>query len=775
MQAMNGPTFATSTAPTPVSRPAPARGGTAGRLASVKPDADNPAARVFTYLRLHWLTILFCGALVGAGLAYAAWVILPPKYESYALFRVAQNPPSVSGGTNPNQSGRTEFTTYVKTSASLIQSEYVYAAAMRDDEDRKYRLADLPTIKQQKDPYRYFDEKLVVSSKEGSEIIRLSLQGDNPEDIRKIVDAIKDAYMKEVVGKEQEQRKKLRDDLVKAQIRLADLLRIKTGVTEPATALAGMPPIGSKVIQAGNDDKQPGNPIVPAVATSEKPAVGTNGDTERMKQQKFPRLSDQAINLEKSLGDQEIQIEVAQSNVIKLKKFMQEALDAPVPDDLTLAVKTGDADYKMATAKAAHLWNEFTQKQAEVRQPDSEGVRKAQKRAEAADVEAEQLLRKKVAELNEIRRKPRLDDLRNKIETAEDTVKLLNKQKEITLRRLTETKKELAEIPNPPETIREQQAREKKVSPENTNLETTDSAYAALTARVIAAELDANTPPRIVDIQSASTPVQKDSQKQILGTVFAGMMGFVLVGAVMVLLEMRTRKVSSLDELKMTMPVVGVVPWMPDAATARDPIKRADVNEAIDKLRAYVAQTWLSRGATTVTVTSPLGDEGKAFTAFGLASSLAQAGYKTLLVDFDLRNPALHPFAGVANTQGVCELLRGESDFRSTIQVLTNGLHFLPAGKWSDESRQAAVGGRLEALLTRLKEPFDCVVLHGHALLTTAESVEVARRSEVVLLCALYRDTRVPLLKKATESVNTMEIPYSGVVYLGATPTEALR
>ena len=32
-----------------------------------------------------------------------------------------------------------------------------------------------------------------------------------------------------------------------------------------------------------------------------------------------------------------------------------------------------------------------------------------------------------------------------------------------------------------------------------------------------------------------------------------------------------------------------------------------------------------------------------------------------------------------------------------------------------------AVGGRLEALLTRLKEPFDCVVLHGHALLTTAE------------------------------------------------------
>ena len=74
-------------------------------------------------------------------------------------------------------------------------------------------------------------------------------------------------------------------------------------------------------------------------------------------------------------------------------------------------------------------------------------------------------------------------------------------------------------------------------------------------------------------------------------------------------------------------------------------------------------------------------------------------------------------------------LLRGESDPRTAVAVLPNGLYFLPAGKWSDEARQAAVGGRLEQLLNRLKEPFDCVVLHGHALLTVAESVEIARRS----------------------------------------------
>jgi Mrp family chromosome partitioning ATPase len=128
----------------------------------------------------------------------------------------------------------------------------------------------------------------------------------------------------------------------------------------------------------------------------------------------------------------------------------------------------------------------------------------------------------------------------------------------------------------------------------------------------------------------------------------------------------------------------------------------------------------------------------------------------------------------VPNQAGACEVLRGEVDARSAVVTLPSGLAFLPAGKWSDEARQAAVGGRLEQVLGRLKEPFDCVVLHGHALLTVAESVEVARRCEVVLVCARYRETKLPLLQKATDRLAALEVPYSGVVYVGATEAEAL-
>jgi Mrp family chromosome partitioning ATPase len=307
-------------------------------------------------------------------------------------------------------------------------------------------------------------------------------------------------------------------------------------------------------------------------------------------------------------------------------------------------------------------------------------------------------------------------------------------------------------------------------------LDGTDSIYRSLVRQYYMTQMELNSPPRVKVLQQGSSPTQKDMKKQVAGTVFAGLMGFGVMILGVLAFETVAKRVSSLADVKTAtpLPVVGVVPALPGEATGRDPAKRAAANEAIDKLRTHVSQAWLSRGASSLAVTSPLGEEGKAFAAFGLASSLAQSGYRTLVVDFDLRDPRLHDLAGVPNSAGVCELLRGEADLRSTVLFLPSGLHLLPAGKWSDEARKAATGERLASLLSRLKGPYDCVVIHAHALLTAAESVEVARRCEAVLVCALYRETTSPLLKKAAERVAAMEVACSGVVYVGATEHEAL-
>ena len=74
---MNGPTFAHAPAGAPpvVSKSAPKPAGprpAAPPKAAAKPDLDaGNGLRVLTYLRLHWLMILFCGTLLGGAGAAA--------------------------------------------------------------------------------------------------------------------------------------------------------------------------------------------------------------------------------------------------------------------------------------------------------------------------------------------------------------------------------------------------------------------------------------------------------------------------------------------------------------------------------------------------------------------------------------------------------------------------------------------------------------------------------------------------------------------------------
>src|SRR5438105_1203947 len=124
---MTGPSFATSATPaatgTPPAAPKP-RPGKPGE----KPD-DGASLRVLIYLRLHWLMILFCGSLLGTAGAFAAWELLASKYESYAMLQVSSVPTALANHNNPNQA-RTDFATYVKTTAALIKSEFVLNAAL---------------------------------------------------------------------------------------------------------------------------------------------------------------------------------------------------------------------------------------------------------------------------------------------------------------------------------------------------------------------------------------------------------------------------------------------------------------------------------------------------------------------------------------------------------------------------------------------------------------------------------------------------------------------
>lgn len=744
----------TTTQPTTVTRPTMTMPKPVAPARKLESDGVTPA-RLVHWLKIYWLTILFVGGFAGAGLAYTAWELLPAKFESYGMLRVASAPFTVSNQKDPSRS-RTDFNTYLKTNAKLIRNEFVLNKALGMEIDGQ-RIIDLPTIKAEVNPIKFLEEELIITHTEGVEIITLSMKGHRPDDIRRIVNAVQAAYMEEVIEKEILERQAFLNTVETTLVRLQqDLTKMmgKPGDNAPIQPVAGAVPQNLP------------NGIINA--------VGTAGPPEWVKRELAANLVKKTASLRENVNDLPLVIASQKTRIEALQKQIA-ALKAEPPSKEMLAEIELDPEVKAIADREKAYRAKYHRDQAMYANPHAESLQATLAMADAAALELKAMKDKKVFDRDTARKQNKVNELSAVLDEATRRLRDFEDKLRADTQRLAESEAVINQMPTDPvlakfETKKDEE-KKLNINPDTTMVLAQDDVFREIAHHAATLRMDIGSPRRVSILQKASTPMQKDTKKQILATVFAGLVGFGLVGLGLVGLEARSKKVSMLTDLKgaSACPVVGVVPWQPG-----DAVHTPEVAEAIDKLRTYISQTWLQRGASTVTITCPVGEEGKDFAAYGVACSLAASGVKTLLIDFDLRHPCLHQHAGVANAQGVCELLRGEADFRGTVQRLPGGLHFLSAGQWSEDARQAAVGSRLESLLSRLKEPFDCVILHAHALLTSAETVELARRSEAVLLCTLSRQTRMPLVRRAAERLATLEVPFSGVVYLGATEQEAL-
>lgn len=732
---------------------------------AVRSGEDANPTRVLTWLKLHALTIAFCGGLLGAALAYLAWVLLPAKYEAYAQLQVASAPSYIANQNDPQRS-RTDFNTYLKTMAKLIKNHEVLTVALR------HGISDLAVIKAQKDPIKFLDEEVTVDWQEGSEVVRIVMKGDNPDEVSAIVQAVKTAFMKEVIEKDTRKKMELLEMVKKARTDFSEQIRRKGG------PLGDIPGIDKGVVPAVGlaDTAGAGAQPVGGIGLPGLPAVLGEQARRVMSDLLIRRLTE----YEEQLASYPAVLSDRRRKRDSLLKRIDSVKSAPpTPDMLLYAEK--DPEVLELKAKAKKERENYQYVRGIATNPDAPSVEAFRLKAERLEAEAGAMQEKKAKQYAQSKMQAEtapldlaLADLEREISGLDDRLRAAT-----TLR--DQVKKTLSEFPPEPRKadgtpVRADEPKGPAVDVDKTDLLAHGLLLDKITQQEILLDFEVKSPHRVQASPTVSSPIQKDLKKQVLATAAAGLFGFVLVGFGAVAYETRAKRVCGLADLKGGgfPPVVGVVPWDPTETPVTDPTRRVLAGEAIDKLRSFVSQSWIARGAAKVAVVSPVGDEGKSYTAFGLAGSLAAAGYRTLLIDFDLRSPGLHTTAGKGSTPGVSELLRGEADPAKAIIGLPGGLYLLPAGLVTEETRKACVGTRLDALIARLAEPFDVVVLHAPGLLASAEAVELVRRADAVLVCALYRATRVPWVRSAADRIAAMEVPQAGLVYLGATPQEAL-
>ncbi|VTS08816.1 tyrosine-protein kinase domain-containing protein [Tuwongella immobilis] len=717
--------------------------------------------RLLGYLLLHWPMVLILGSMLGAGMAYLAYTLIPAKYTTYAMIRVALVPPSVSGFQN-EEAARNDFLTCLKTQTQLIKSHFVLNAAIRDP-----AIAELPMIRSQVDPVAFLQDEVRVEYTDNSEIIKIILSGDNASEITKIVNSIQDAYFREVVDEEGNRKKNRLVELENLKHQTQESLNksyeaIRNDLTVQNQLPGGAKPTLSKVIL---DD-----PIAKAMAEA--------ADVNRMNQ----LLMGQASGLRNAMLKQDAEISATKRRIERLKV----ALTQPAPIDPAAELKLRDQLDKEPVIitqqqKALSTKKRYDALKANALNPNAPELQNLAKAVEREEAELKRLVELATKEFNDLRSEAHHLQVRSELQAAEIQLAEFQEQRKDTESTLTTVESKVLPTPVLPTQSKEGMALSKLENKEVAILDFDKVAVAhqeeilhKIVDKVNLLKLEEKAPPRVRRLAAAPVPSKKEYKKQLVATAGGGFMGFVLVALGAILFELRLRRMLSLQDLQQIArgPVLGVIPQSEfDRATEMMPVH---VLEAVDKCRTQIVQHTLALDHKSIMITSALADEGKANFTWQLTQSFVQSGYRTLLIDLDVRSPMMHEFYGVLNEGGVCEVLRGESELSNSIQTFADGLSFLPGGKWTDSIRQDLVTDKIGMLLAKVREYYDVILVHAHPLLEVADSYLIGRQVDSVILTVQKLVTRQPLLDRVQERANELGKEPFGLVFLDATPNESL-
>ena len=241
----------------------------------------------------------------------------------------------------------------------------------------------------------------------------------------------------------------------------------------------------------------------------------------------------------------------------------------------------------------------------------------------------------------------------------------------------------------------------------------------------------------------------------------AGLAGICLPFALAVFWEQRVRRVSEPGQLEqqLRLKVVGEVARLPGggagfgAGLSAGRLARFQVfEESIDSLRTSLLLSEELRELKILTVTSAANHEGKTSVASSLAVSIARSTHQpTLLVDGDLRSPAVHRRFRIPAEPGLAGVLRGECSLEEAIVVCgDDNVHVLPAGKLTDSPHTMLGNGALSSLLEALSARYRYILINTPPILGGAEALLLAKVADGCLLCALRNSSRADELRKAS-------------------------
>jgi capsular exopolysaccharide synthesis family protein len=167
----------------------------------------------------------------------------------------------------------------------------------------------------------------------------------------------------------------------------------------------------------------------------------------------------------------------------------------------------------------------------------------------------------------------------------------------------------------------------------------------------------------------------------------------------------------------------------------------------------------------TLLITSAVPSEGKTTVACAIATTIAQAGQRVVLVDCDLRRPRLHNVFRRRNDFGVTSALLDRSVQDDIVfETEVPNLWLAPTGPIPPNPAELLHSEAFRGVLNRLKERFDRVIIDSPPIIAVTDATVLSTLVDGVVVVVRASTTTKDLVRRALKSLRDVGSQLVGVV-----------
>lgn len=678
----------------------------------------------------HWFLASLLGLLCAGGAGVLAWQLMPaPSYTARALLRVRSSTPRVMSDKADMAANQNEFRNFQKTQQSLVKSPTVLLQALTND-----KIGKLSLVRAQTDPVSWLEQELRVGFE--GEIMTISLSGSKPGELQAIVNAVTDSYLYGIVGGEKKSRLDDQAKLAVLSQTYQELLKEKRSALRKLTEDAGT----------------------------------GNRDTIALKHQLTLEQQNEARS---NLRQAQVELKKAQTEY----QVLQGRPSGHGNVDPAVVAAAVDAQLA-ADATVAQLRREIQQQQDAINSVGEVARRAANDpyvRKSRATLEAKQ----KALASYLAQARPQIEQrvLAGMVGDADRAQKLAAAAERIQYYELLEQvlQQDVASLSGEATDINKSSTELDAVQDEIAKLE---EAAKKLGDRLETMRMENDAPSRIELLDQARLPRLPDIRRRLMVTAGASMGTLALVLLSISWLEYRLRRVDSVEDVshELGLRLVGALPAtpsrarfsLPGQAANQEVYWRSRLNESVNAIRALLLRQSQAERLQVIMVTSASVGEGKTSLACHLATSLARAGRRTLLLDCDLRSPTAHRVFDLPLEPGLSEVLRGEVPLEEVSHPIALGeLRMITAGRCDVEALHALGLEPMRDVLERLRPHYDFIVVDTPPVLPVSDPLLIGQNVDAALFSILRDVSRVPKVHAACERLSSLGVRILGAVVAG--------